>query len=272
MPMTISHGVGIYYEVHGSGPALLFCHGAGSNAATWWQQIPRFSKRFTCITFDHRCFGRSIAPQEEFRPEYFVKDAIAVLDAAGCEQAALVCQSLGGITGLRLALRHRRRVSAFISCDSPLAIDHPRMNANILQFLSSVPVSEIENRALSALFIRENPSLALLYSQINNFNPFTHAASRQAEWKDRINGLFEGDHLVSMSEFASLECPTLFVVGADDRAVTPEVVRELSKIVVDSEVLEIGGAGHSPYFEQPALFNARVMDFLERRVLTAQAA
>lgn len=272
MPMTFSHGVGIYYEVHGGGPGLMFCHGAGSNAATWWQQIPRFSKQFTCITFDHRCFGRSVAPQEAFRPEFFVEDALAVLDAAGCEQAALVCQSLGGITGLRLALHHPQRISAFISCDSPLAIDHPEMNANVLKFLSSVPISEIENRALSAGFVAKNPALALLYAQINNFNPTTHAAGRQAEWKNRIDGLFEGDHLVSMSELARLECPTLFVVGTDDRAVTPEVVRKLSSIVMDSEVLEIGGSGHSPYFEQPDLFNARVMDFLERRVLITQSA
>ena len=35
------------------------------------------------------------------------------------------------------------RVSAFVSCDSPLAVDHPQMNADVLRFLSSVPASEI---------------------------------------------------------------------------------------------------------------------------------
>ena len=171
MAIARAQGVDIYYEVHGKGPAVLFCHGAGSNAATWWQQIPAFAERFTCIVYDHRCFGRSACPQSEFRPKLFPMDALAVLDAAGVEKAVLLCQSLGGITGLRLALDHRHRVAGFISCDSPLAIDHAEMNANIFRFLGSVPASEIENRALSPGFIARQPALALLYSQINNFNP-----------------------------------------------------------------------------------------------------
>ncbi len=49
----------IYYEVTGSGPALVFAHGGGGHYLSWWQQIPYFSQRFTCVTFSHRYF-RSI--------------------------------------------------------------------------------------------------------------------------------------------------------------------------------------------------------------------
>ena len=92
------------------------------------------------------------------------------------------------------------------------------------------------------------------------------AAEAEDEWKERINGLFTGDHLVAMSLLARVECPTLFVVGAQDRAVTPEVVREIAGFVNGSEVIEIADAGHSPYFEQPEVFNHRVLDFLSRRL------
>lgn len=271
MTVTYSHGAPIYYEVRGQGPAVLFCHGAGSNAATWWQQIPDFCKFFTCITYDHRCFGRSIVPQNEFIPMYFADDAIAVLDAAGYERAALICQSLGGITGLRFALDHPDRVSAFVSCDSPLGIDHSQMNTNIRKFLLSVPVNEIENRALSSQFVDQNPSHAYLYSQINQFNPLMHVQEEQSEWAARIVGLFEGDHLVDISTLAELACPTLFVVGKEDPAVTPAVVRELSQIVKQSEILEIENAGHSPYFEQPELFNMHVLNFLFKHVLHSKS-
>ena len=50
----------LHYEVTGSGPPLLFAHGLGGNHLSWWQQIPAFSKRFRCITFDHRAFGRTV--------------------------------------------------------------------------------------------------------------------------------------------------------------------------------------------------------------------
>ena len=47
MPFVHSLGREIYYERHGAGPALLLLHGAGSNAATWWQQLPAFSAQHT---------------------------------------------------------------------------------------------------------------------------------------------------------------------------------------------------------------------------------
>ena len=62
MPFVRSHHRDIYYERHGAGPAILFLHGAGSNAATWWQQLPAFTPEYTCLTMDIRCFGRSAAP------------------------------------------------------------------------------------------------------------------------------------------------------------------------------------------------------------------
>ena len=52
-------GCRIYYEVAGSGPAIIFAHGLGSNHITWWQQVPYFADRYTCVTFSHRGFPPS---------------------------------------------------------------------------------------------------------------------------------------------------------------------------------------------------------------------
>ena len=35
----------LYYEVSGSGPALLFAHGLGGNHLSWWQQVAHFAPR-----------------------------------------------------------------------------------------------------------------------------------------------------------------------------------------------------------------------------------
>ncbi|MBK9136367.1 MAG: alpha/beta fold hydrolase [Betaproteobacteria bacterium] len=104
---------------------VLFLHGAGSNAATWWQQLPAFMARHVCLTLDLRCFGRSAAPMAEFRHEHFVADVLAVLDHFEVPRAVVVGQSLGGMVGLRLALQHPARVAAFVACDSPLGVDQP---------------------------------------------------------------------------------------------------------------------------------------------------
>ena len=49
----------LYYEVSGSGPALLFAHGLGGNHLSWWQQVAHFAPHYTCVTFAHRGFAPS---------------------------------------------------------------------------------------------------------------------------------------------------------------------------------------------------------------------
>ena len=60
MPFLALPAGRLYYEVAGSGPALLFAHGLGGNHLSWWQQVPYFSERFTCVTFAHRGFAPSV--------------------------------------------------------------------------------------------------------------------------------------------------------------------------------------------------------------------
>ena len=266
MSFVESHGVPIYYERHGRGPAVVFAHGAGSNAATWWQQIPAFARHFTCIAYDHRCFGRSAAAMAQFRPELFVDDLEAILDAERIDRAALVCQSLGGMTGIRFALKHPARTAAFVSCDSPLAIDHPAMLAHVRRFLAQVHATEIEDRALSRGFVSAKPELAFLYSQINRFNAAVHSPAADAGWGARLAGLFDPAYLLPLSALDDLVPPVLFVVGSQDEIVVPAVVRDLASRIRGAETAEIEEAGHSPYFEQPERFNARVLDFLKRRL------
>jgi 3-oxoadipate enol-lactonase len=249
----------IYYEVHGDGPAVLFCHGAGSNSATWWQQIPEFSRDFTCITYDHRGFGRSQDAGHAFDPAVLVDDALAVLDAAGVERAALVCQSLGGVTGLRLALGHPGRVWAFVPCDSPLGIAHEQMQESISRWAQD-GIARVEERALAPSFVGAQPALAHLYGQIGRFNAQDEGLRR------RVAQLLSPAHLLPCSRLESLACPTLFVVGTQDRLVTPPIVRDVARFVPGSTVIEIEGAGHSPYFEQPAMFNAQVCAFLKSQL------
>jgi pimeloyl-ACP methyl ester carboxylesterase len=89
----------IYYESYGEGPALIFAHGAGGNASSWWQQVPHFADRYRVITFDHRGFGRSICPDEALDIKCFVDDLVCIMDTEVIDTATLVCQSMGGWTG-----------------------------------------------------------------------------------------------------------------------------------------------------------------------------
>lgn len=266
MPFAESRGRRIYYERQGAGPAVLFCHGAGSNAATWWQQLPEFAQRHTCITMDIRCFGRSVAPLQEFALETLVDDAVAILDRENVQRVTLVGQSLGGFVGLKTALTQPQRLAAFVACDSSLAIDHAVMLENIERRRITHQAVTVEERSLGRWFLRAHPDKAALYAQINHFNPSAYALSGQ-EWGRALACMLEPARRIPMAALRDVACPTLFLVGSEDPIVPVAAMREVSQLVRASEVVVIDDAGHSAYFEKPAEFNRHVLDFIARRAV-----
>jgi len=85
-------GCRVYYEVTGAGPAIIFAHGIGSNHLTWWQQVPHFSDRYTCVTFAHRGYP----PSSEIGvpdPKDFAGDLAALIGHLQFPNVRLVAQS-----------------------------------------------------------------------------------------------------------------------------------------------------------------------------------
>ena len=116
MPIAKINGINLYHEVHGSGPALVFLHGSGGNHAIWWQQVRYFSRRYKVVTLDLRGFGRSddIAGGPDCLD--FPADVIGLLDHLKIDKAAVVGQSIGGTSCLRLAAKYPSRISAVAGC------------------------------------------------------------------------------------------------------------------------------------------------------------
>ena len=264
MPFIDSRGRRIYYERQGQGPAVLFCHGAGSNAATWWQQLPAFAARHTCITMDIRCFGRSVAPLDEFSLDNFVADIVAILDREEVQRVTHVGQSLGGFIGLKLALTQPDRVAAFAACDSSLAIDHPVLLDTIAKRQITHQAVSIEQRSLGRWFLENCPDKALLYAQINHFNPSAYAVPAK-EWGGALSALLHPSRLIPLDALRELACPTLLLVGSEDPIVPVSVMQEVQALVRGSELVVVQEAGHSAYFEKPQEFNRTVLDFIARR-------
>ena len=254
----------LYFESQGEGPALVLLHGAGSNAATWWQQLPAFRARHRVITLDLRCFGRSEAPMAEFGHRHFVPDVRAVFDDLQVDRAAVVGQSLGGMVGLRLALQHPERVSAFVACDSPLGVDHPAILEALERRARHADSKTLEQRSLGAWFLQREPERAALYAQINAFNPGTHSVP-PAEWKAAMARLMDPAGLLRFDALSGLRCPVLWLVGAEDPLVPVQAMRDAQARAPGSELAVVDDCGHSTYFEKPAVFNHLVMDFLARR-------
>ncbi len=250
--------IDIYYAVRGDGdPTVLFCHGAGGNSTSWWQQMGAFADRYRCLALDHRGFGRSRCTPEQFSVEAFAADALAVLDAAGVERAHVVCQSMGGWTGIRLALEHPERIASLVLSDTIGGLALPSGLSSARTMAERAEKAGAVSPALAADFHLRQPAAAFLYLELSTFN------SDPADL-DLFRRLFDPGVLVDLERAAALSMPVLVVAGRNDLIWPPDVLRELAGHLPGARFAEVE-AGHSPYFENPAAFNRVLGEFLERR-------
>src|SRR6185503_1231552 len=126
-------GVRIHFEVYGSGAETIVFLPPWSivHSRIYKAQLPYFSERFRCITFDARGNGKSSRPTEvaAYALEHAIGDALAVLDATDTRQAVLVGLSLGGMHACVLAAEHGERVSALVlaGTSAPIGPGYPYM-------------------------------------------------------------------------------------------------------------------------------------------------
>jgi 3-oxoadipate enol-lactonase len=254
MPFLSIDDMSFYYEVHGRGPALVFCHGSGGNHLSWWQQVPYFSQRYTCITFDHRAFGRSHDRPGGPGRAAFAPDVIALLDHLGIEKVAVVAQSMGGRTAVGLTLRVPARIRALVFSGTTAGCIDTGVRALQEQYrAANGGRADVIVRGLSPAFTRRCRELTFLYRSIARINP-----RKPPDFLAPRPG-YQGS---VAAHLAALKLPTLFLTGEDDVITPAPVVEAAARLVPHAQFICVPGAGHSVYFERPDLFNSIVSTFL----------
>jgi pimeloyl-ACP methyl ester carboxylesterase len=255
MSSVESHGVALYYEASGQGPALVFAHGAGGNSLSWWQQVPYFARTHRVIAFDHRGFGRSRCAPDDFQPARFGADLCAILDAEQIDRAALVCQSMGGWTGLQTALHYPERVRCLVLGGTPAGVyteGVAQCFADLGRRTSEAGI--LANAAVAPDFPAREPERTHLYDQISGLNPALppNALGRLPATK------------ISLEDLDGFAVPTRMLAGHEDQLFSLEALREVSRLIPGAELLDFPGIGHSLYFEDPSTFNRLLDEFLAK--------
>lgn len=257
MPYLERPGARLYYEVAGAGPPLVFAHGLGGNHISWWQQVPAFRDRYTCVTFAHRGFAPSTEEPGGPGAHAFAEDLAALLDHLGFAEVRLVAQSMGGWTCLAYALANPARVKALVMCDTTGTLAHPAFAAiweaqprGREQGLFERGIHPAGGERMAA----EQPALHYLYWEINNL-----ASGLDKEALRRQLGEMRA---APPDALAGLTMPVLCLAGEEDIVIPPETVRILAAAVPDGRFVGVPRAGHSVYFERAEEFNRIVGAFL----------
>lgn len=250
MPKLNRDGVDLYYEIHGSGPAVLLSHGYSSTAEMWRGQVAPLARNHRLILWDMRGHGQTDSPGDsaQYSEEATVADMAALLDAAGADSAIIGGLSLGGYMSLAFHLTHAGRVRALMLFDTGPGFKNDEARAAWNQ------------RAFKTASTFETDGLASLQSRGQEMAMSKH---RSADGLARAaRGMLAQRDARVIQSLPAIKVPTLIVVGADDTAFLAPTDYMAAKIPHAHKAV-IPRAGHAANLDQPEMFNQIVIQFLE---------
>ena len=257
--------MGLAYEVTGEGEPLVFVGGTGVGGGLWHRaQIPRFSRRYRCVTFDLRGTGASDAPEPPYTVGMFAQDTAALLDHLELSAVHFVGLSLGTavIQELALLAPERVRSAVLIGTWSSTRREHHirRWFEARLRTLQEAPLevfqaysfwmwapsaidSEPERTEELEEFFRAHSGRQPLHAYVNHFR-----ADLGHETRDRLD---------------QVSCPVLVVHGEEDLITLPRYNETVTQRIPGARSVELPGCGHLAPIERPDLVNAEIELFLE---------
>lgn len=245
-------GVRICYDVH-VGPAeatpLLLSHGYGASRAMWQPNLDALAAKRTVVTWDMRGHGDSDAPDDPqlYSQALTVADMAAVLDASGVEVAAVAGLSLGGFMSLDFYRSYPQRVRCLLLFDTGPGFNSDRSRQGWNDYATGL-ADRLETDGVVAL--SSSAEVARAGADVTGL---AHAA----------RGMLTQRGPEVIKSLADIAVPTLVLVGANDTNFLA-AADYMATTIPAAEQVVIDDAGHAANIDQPAAFNASVVDFLDR--------
>jgi class 3 adenylate cyclase len=248
--------VDVAYRVVGDGPIdLVYAQGAYTHLEVYWE-LPAF--RHYCerlaefcrlILFDKRGMGMSDRVPGATTLEQRMVDIEAVMDAVGCERAAIMGESEGGPLAMLFAAAHPERTRALVLQGAEVrerrTSDWPWGEASDAEFeadMASLPVTWGSGDWFHYLA----PSIGDVPWGRDWLGRVQRHAATPSAWEAFARMAYDID---VRSLPASIHVPTLIVHAAGDEVCHVENGRFLARTIADARYVELDGSDHIPWFD-----------------------
>lgn len=261
MPHRICNGIQLYYEMHGPADAfpVVFVNGLLSDTTSWGFQVPAFAQHFRVLTYDCRGQGQSDKPLGPYSQALHAQDLLGLMDALDVCQAHIVGLSNGGTIAMQFALEHSERVARLVLVDTFGGVDAlmaAKLKSWLLALDAGGPLLRFDVGTpwvWSQSFMQKHPEiLALLRDKVIQANGTAVRAL--------IMGTMEYD---IRARLHGIRAPTLVLVGEEDLLTPPWYARELATRIPGAQLVIIPQTGHALTIENPTVFNALALAFLQ---------
>lgn len=250
-----------YLDTGGAGTPVLLVHAFPLRADMWEPQMESLGDRWRFIAPDLKGFGGSDAPEDAsgYSVDSFADDLKAVLDELGIDRAVLVGLSLGGYVAFAFLRKYRSSVSALVLADTRAEADAPEnveKRTNQQGLVREQGPGALTDGLVGALLgepTREKKPDVVATVRSLMENPAAGYIGALEAMKGRPD---------STGDLASIDVPTLIVVGENDALTPPELSRKMHEHIGGSRLVVIPEAGHLSNLEAPEAFNGALAEFL----------
>ncbi|GAB4394082.1 MAG: 3-oxoadipate enol-lactonase [Kiloniellaceae bacterium] len=242
-------------------PALVFVNSLGTDFRIWDDVVVRLIERFRIVLYDKRGHGLSEEAEFPYSLDDHVDDLAALLDDLEIGKAIICGLSVGGLIAQGLAAARPELVAGLILCDTAHKIGTAEMWDQRMAAIEEGGIESIADAVLERWFteeFRESDPIAMQ----GWYNMLTRTP--EVGYLGTCAVLRDSD----LTEQAkAIAVPTLCVVGEEDGATPPELVRAMADLIPGAGYEVIAGAGHLPCIEQPEVLAELILDFTEGKGL-----
>ena len=233
----------------GSGPTLIFLHGAGDEAGTWKEVAPRFASKYHVVLVDLAGHGQSEPAAGPLKIRTML-DGLDAVVARESQPVILAGNSLGAWLAMLYASQHPERVARVVAVDGgPLRGE--RMD------LAKLPANREEARKIwDAILDPGSPRLPNFVLD-DVVRQSRHGAIGRMQMDDMQQSIVADDSL------RAFPVPVDIIWGEADRLVPMEYADRMTGALPAVRLSTLERCGHIPQAECPLAFGRALAHVLD---------
>jgi pimeloyl-ACP methyl ester carboxylesterase len=239
----------VNYEEAGnpSNRTIIFVHGAGGSAATWFMQMKGLSSNFHIVAVELNGHGKSPDRGEEDVLHSYLHDIHGIV--TGFDRPILAGHSMGGALTQLYSLNHPESLSGIILVGTGAKLRVTPVVFNLLENDFEGYVEAVGN----FMFHENTPEEMVETSKHEVRKCPVQVIRRDFELCDKFD---------IMDVVHQIKTPTLIIVGEKDVMTPVKYSSYLKEKIASSTMHVIEEAGHLVMFEKSGVFNELVVNWI----------
>lgn len=267
MPTVRTNGIETYYERRGTGPPIVFIHGAILDHNQWKPQLDALSGEYTTFAYDVRGHGRTGgSATDSYSVELFAADLDSFITALDIDRPVLCGTSMGGCIAQVYAASHPDRLAGLVLADTftPELFNRRERVQRSMLLTATIPLVRLvgyERVEKAMVWLHETLSTGASgdYEKIEQLRA-SGPRMKTDEFAKVIRAV-AAFHETNI-DFSSITVPTLVLYGEREPPFIRHHASKLDAEIPNASVRAVPGAGHASNLDNPEFFTRTMREFL----------